>query len=243
MDQCEWKIQNANEYLWFVQDHCHRWYFSFLGISFLMSHHFTILAYLCFAISSFSLRSWRTDFFLLDDQWGFISSMSSICSCYQSLPQSTGHTSCAYPCRRRIASWSTEYGNCGHIRPIKDLPIVALTVISVGILSLFSNFAKGCFSYWSWVIAIFGFGSTCVCFCFFCGVMLASVFSSSDLCFVPTGRRYVMCQKQVPGTHPLIPGNHYATTHIKTAKKSKRIRKSVQYGGMILIGVLFSYGI
>ena len=115
--------------------------FSFLGISFLMSPHFTSIAYLCFTLSSVSWRSWRTAFFLLAYRWGPLSSINAIFSRDQSSPQSTGHSSCTYPCRRFIASWCTVYGNCGHIRPSKYLPIVASTDIYVGILSLFCNFS------------------------------------------------------------------------------------------------------
>ena len=192
-----------------------------------MSHHFNMIAYLCFTLSSFSWRSWHTAFFLLADRWGPLSSMISICSRDQSLPQSTRNPSCAYPCRRGIASWCTAYGNYGHIRISKYLPIVSLTGISVGMLSLFWKISERYFSYSSRVIAIFGSISTCVCFCCFCGVVLDSVVSSSDLRFFPTGCRFLMCWKRVTGTHPLITGNHYATTHIKTTNKVTELEKCV----------------
>ena len=167
-----------------------------------MSPHFTIIAFLCFTLSSVSWRSWRTVFFLLDDQWGPLLSMSSICSRDQYLPQSTGHPSCAYPYRRGIASWCTAYGSYGHIRPRKDLPIVTLTGIYVGMLSLFCNFSERYFPYYSWIIAIFGSWYTCVCFCCFCGRVLDSVISSSYFCFVPNVCKSVMFWKQFPGNHP-----------------------------------------
>ena len=63
--------------------------------------------------------------------------------------------------------------------------------------------------------------ATCACLCYFCCGVIDSVTSSSGFIFVPTGHRSMMCSKQVPGTHPLISGNHYVTTHIKTAKKTK----------------------
>ena len=111
--------------------------------------------------------SWCTTFFSLDDQWGPLSSIRSICSRDRSLPQTTNHPYCAYPFRRGIASWCTAYSNYGHIRTIKDLPIVAWTGISVGMLSLSWNFSEIYFSHSFRVIAIFGFGCTCFCFFFF----------------------------------------------------------------------------
>ena len=120
--------------------------------------------------------------FPLADWWGSLSSMSSICSRDQYLTQSTGHSYCAYLCRRGIASWCTAYGNYGHIRPSKDLPIVALTVILIGILSLFCNFAERYFSYSSWAIKIFCYSSTFVCFCFF--LVDCSIPSSVNLVYV-----------------------------------------------------------
>ena len=168
--------------------------------------------------------SWCTTFFSLDDQWGPLSSIRSICSRDRSLPQTTNHPYCAYPFRRGIASWCTAYSNYGHRRPSKDLPIVAWTDISVGMLSLSCNFSESYFSHSIRVIAIFGSGCTCVCFFCFCGGMINSVVSFSDLLFVLTVCRSVMCCKRFPGTHLLITGNHYATTHIQIANKVNELK-------------------
>ena len=164
-------------------------------------------------LSSVSWRSWCMAFFLLAERWGPLSIIISICSRDHSSLQSTVHPSCVYPCRRGIVSWFNEYGNFDHIRPSKDLPIFALTGISVGMFSLFCNFSERYFSYYSRFIAIFGSGATCVYFCCFCGGVLYSVVSSYDLRFPPTGCRSMMCRKRVPGTHPLIPGNHYVLVY------------------------------
>ena len=131
-------------------------------------------------------------------------------------------------------------GNCGHIRPSKDLPIVALTGISVGIFSLLCNFSEQVFFLFLLSHLNLWFCIHLCMFLLFFGGLLDSIVSSSYLSFVPTGCRYMMCRKRVPGNHPLIPGNHYATTHIQTSKKLNEL-ESVQYGGMLLIGVPYPY--
>ena len=101
-----------------------------------MSQKRTVRAKLLRIFSSVSWwRAFRASAFLAD-LYVPIARAATICSCVQSIAQSTGHPFLVYADRRCESGWSYEYVR-GRVRP--DLPIFYFSGISAWIDILFSR--------------------------------------------------------------------------------------------------------